>query len=214
MFDLMSPNLEKIALEDARDIAAAAGNAEVHPEHLLLAVLAKEDCVATKIISKKVNPKDVTSKVIDRLDKEFKPAASVPEKLPFSDTAKKAIEGSHQEAMNLGYETIGTEHMVLSILANYEPLRTLLKEKFEITYGWMLEMVGRAPSDAPTDATGGIPTGKKTVKVSPIMAGVFFEAGMSERDIETALFAIEQIKGVVFSQAMRTPASRTPTIGG
>lgn len=220
MFDTMSPNLESIVLDDARLLALSSKHDRVHPEHMLLGILAK-DCVASKILSKKADFEKIAASLVPLI--EAIPAASgeLPEKPGFSEESKKVLDGAHEEATRLGYEMIGTEHLVLSIMANYEPIRKLLKDKFEITYGWLIEVIGRAPKgDAAQDTSasaGGAPAGKKTVRISTIMAGVFFESQMSERDIETALFAIEQIKGVVFTQPMQTPQtpqSRTPTIGG
>jgi hypothetical protein len=98
----------------AQNEARAAGNAEIRPEHLVLGLLSEPDGLAAKeIIAQGVELAAVRPAATAALP----PAAeSVGDLIPFDAAAKKALELTFREALRLGHNYIGTEHLLLALL--------------------------------------------------------------------------------------------------
>lgn len=211
MFDSMSPNVKAILTEKSREIAYSLKHEKIHPEHIMMALFDTPDALATKYLAKRFDP--------TRFGPELAPLiGAIPAGAPksvdlvgFSDQTKKVIDQTLIEARQLGSDILGTEHLLMALVMIHEPIRKVLKEKFDVTYGQIREALKPAAEGDPGAA--GLPPGapgEKTVRVSPIMGTVFFDAKLTTKDIETALFVIEQIKGVAFTQAIAVPAEDTP----
>ena len=94
--------------------AHAAGNGEIRPEHMVLGLLSlPESLAAEAVVAQGVSLEAVREKVTARL-----PAAldDVPALVPFDVRAKKALELTFREALRLGHDYIGTEHILLALL--------------------------------------------------------------------------------------------------
>ena len=98
----------------AMNEAKAAGNGEITPEHLILGLLAEPLSVAAKTIEAgHVSPDDVRAAVTPKLPPA---AAQVPELVPYSPQAKKVLELTFRQALRLGHNYVGTEHILLALL--------------------------------------------------------------------------------------------------
>lgn len=109
-FTLRAKNVVMSAQNEAR----AAGNDEIGPPHLILALLSEPDGLAAKAIhAQGVVPDTIRRTVAAALP----PAAGeVPSLIPFDTQAKKALELTFREALRLGHNYIGTEHILLALL--------------------------------------------------------------------------------------------------
>jgi Clp amino terminal domain, pathogenicity island component len=98
----------------AQNEARAAHNDQIHPDHLVLALLTEPDALAAKaIIAQGVSLETVRQTVTTMLP----PAAEqVPALIPYAPAAKKALELTFREALRLGHNYIGTEHILLALL--------------------------------------------------------------------------------------------------
>jgi hypothetical protein len=94
--------------------ARAAGNDQITPEHLILGLLTEpEGLAAAAIIAQGVRLDAVRQAAAAALP----PAAGeVPPLIPFDQRAKKALELTFREALRLGLNYIGTEHILLALL--------------------------------------------------------------------------------------------------
>ncbi|WP_454789781.1 Clp protease N-terminal domain-containing protein [Mycolicibacterium lutetiense] len=99
----------------SQNTAHGAGNAEITPDHLLLALFAEPDGLAAKLLANQ----DITAESV-RAAVTLPPAGAVPALIPFSGAAKKALELTFRQALRLGHNYIGTEHILLA-LAEAEP---------------------------------------------------------------------------------------------
>jgi Clp amino terminal domain, pathogenicity island component len=98
----------------AQNEARAAGNDEIRPEHLTLGLLSEPDALAAKsIIAQGVPLETVRQTVTAALPTA---AGQVPELIPFDPQAKKALELTFREALRMGHNYIGTEHILLALL--------------------------------------------------------------------------------------------------
>lgn len=98
----------------AQNEARAADNDVIAPEHLLLGLLSDPDALAAKaIVAQGVALQDVRSAVAAALP----PAVEqVPDLIPYDANASKALELTFREALRLGHNYVGTEHILLALL--------------------------------------------------------------------------------------------------
>ncbi len=87
-------------------------------EHLLLGLIREEDGVAARALeSLGINLEDVRNQVEDMVGK----GSSMPAgHIPFTPRAKKVLELSLREALQLGHNYIGTEHILLGLIREGE----------------------------------------------------------------------------------------------
>jgi hypothetical protein len=91
--------------------AGEAGNAEITPAHLLLGLFADPDGLAAKLLAAQGIDADTVTNAITlppRVD-------GVPVLIPFSGQAKKALELTFRQALRLGHNYVGTEHILLAL---------------------------------------------------------------------------------------------------
>jgi ATP-dependent Clp protease ATP-binding subunit ClpA len=102
------------AVMAAQNEARAAGNDEICPEHLVLGLLnAPEALAAGAIVAQGVPLETVRQTVTGTLP----PAAEhVPDLIPFDLRARKALELTFREALRMGHNYVGTEHILLALL--------------------------------------------------------------------------------------------------
>jgi hypothetical protein len=98
----------------AQNEARAAGNDEIRPEHLVLGMLSEPGGIGARaIIAQGVTMEKVRQTVTARLPA---PAGQVPDLIPYDRRAKKALELTYRQALRLGHNYIGTEHILLALL--------------------------------------------------------------------------------------------------
>jgi hypothetical protein len=99
----------------AQERAREAGNDFVGVSHLVLGLVASPDSTAARAIAAQaVSPEEVGNTAVATLSA---PAASVPALIPFDAHAKTALEGAFAQAERLEADSIGSEHVLLAILA-------------------------------------------------------------------------------------------------
>ncbi|MEV6226822.1 Clp protease N-terminal domain-containing protein [Saccharopolyspora shandongensis] len=96
--------------------ARTSGSVEIRPEHLVLGLLGEPNGLGAKaIVAQGVSPDTIRESVAEALP----PAADeVPPLIPFDAAAKKVLELTFREALRLGHNYVGTEHILLALLEN------------------------------------------------------------------------------------------------
>lgn len=98
----------------AQNEARAADNDQIRPEHLVLGLLSEPDALAAGSIVAQGVPLDTVRQAATAT---LPPAADqVPELIPFDPRARKALELTFREALRMGHNHIGTEHILLALL--------------------------------------------------------------------------------------------------
>jgi ATP-dependent Clp protease ATP-binding subunit ClpA len=114
MFERFTDRSRK-AVVLAQQEARTMNHLEVGPEHLLIG-LASEDCggVATRALAALGAE---CYKVMDAVDALFPPGKIRPvPNIPFSPALKRACEDALREALALGHNYLGTEHLLLGLI--------------------------------------------------------------------------------------------------
>ena len=112
-FSRFTPRARNVVVQSQEE-ARKAQNAEIRPEHLVLGLLAEASGLGAKaIIAQGVSLDAVREAAVAAL-----PAAvdEVPSLIPFNADAKKVLELTFREALRLGHNYIGTEHVLLALL--------------------------------------------------------------------------------------------------
>jgi ClpA/ClpB-like protein len=126
----------------AQNEARTAGNDTVLPEHLILGLLSEPQAIAASVLRVQgVAPEAVRTAITAKLPP---PAATMPDLIPYSTDARKALELTFREALRLGHNYIGTEHILLALLeheAGSGPLADLGLEKAQVEAG-VLKAIG------------------------------------------------------------------------
>jgi hypothetical protein len=110
-FGRFTPRARSVVVA-AQNEAARAGNLEITPDHLVLGLFADPGALATVLIkAQDIDPDAVRAAVTlpERND-------DVPQVIPFNGPARKVLELTFREALRLGHNYIGTEHMLLALL--------------------------------------------------------------------------------------------------
>jgi hypothetical protein len=123
--DLPGPPLTRFTprargtLTAAQDEARRAAAGQVGPEHLLLGLLAEPEGLAAKAIGALgVTPEQVRAQAgIAPAGSDAGAGAAAGERIPFAPRAKTVLELTLREALLLGHNYIGTEHLLLGVLA-------------------------------------------------------------------------------------------------
>jgi ATP-dependent Clp protease ATP-binding subunit ClpA len=105
----------RLALERGLDAAQQAGAAEAEPVHVLLGLLAVPECLAAKLL---VEHGCTAGRVAAELGGGPAPGAAPAARLPgYTATAARALTGALEQALRLGHNYIGTEHVLLALAA-------------------------------------------------------------------------------------------------
>ncbi|MDH6451887.1 hypothetical protein RKD27_004217 [Streptomyces sp. SAI-126] len=112
-FSRYTPRARHVVMS-AHSAAITARNAEGRPEHLVLGLLAEPEGLAAKAIV----AQGVTLDAVRRAATDALPPAveDAPELVPYGSDAKKVLELTFREALRLGHNYIGTEHILLALL--------------------------------------------------------------------------------------------------
>jgi hypothetical protein len=98
----------------AQEEAHAAGNNEIHSQHLVLGLLREPDALAAQSIIAQGVRLDAVRRAVTAI---LPPAADqVPALIPFDSQARKALELTFRQAVRLNHSYIGPEHILLALL--------------------------------------------------------------------------------------------------
>ncbi|GHF75432.1 hypothetical protein FHX82_002277 [Amycolatopsis bartoniae] len=101
-------------LVTAEGAARGVGNDEIDPLHILLGLVGERDGLAARAIDKLgASPSELGERVNAVLPAA---AGTVPVHIPFNARSRKAIELTVREALRLGHNYVGTEHILLGLL--------------------------------------------------------------------------------------------------
>src|SRR5207249_5014523 len=103
------------AVVEAQNLARGAGNPEVTPEHLLVALLRHEGGIVAPILNKLgLNPANVEAEVAAEVAKYSKVGGASAEPL-ISSSLRKVFDAAFKSADDFKDEYVSTEHFLLGI---------------------------------------------------------------------------------------------------
>ena len=106
-------NRAKKAIELANEAAIELGHNYIGTEHILYGLTKEGMGVASKVLgNQEVTPDGIIDKIVELIGQE----APITQTLGFTPRTKRVIENAFMEARKLGYNYIGTEHLLIGIL--------------------------------------------------------------------------------------------------
>ena len=101
------------AIELANDIALDLGHSYIGTEHILYGLAKEENGVASKVLeNQNVTAEDILNKIEELIGRD-EPIENI---VDFTPRTKRVVESAFIEARKLGYNYIGTEHLLIGIL--------------------------------------------------------------------------------------------------
>ncbi|MBJ8346514.1 Clp protease N-terminal domain-containing protein [Antrihabitans sp. YC2-6] len=126
-FSRFTPRAANVVMAGHNE-AQSARNAQMGTAHLILGLLSEPDALAAKMIARQ----GVTFDAI-RAAVTLPPAVEdAPDLVPYDAAAKKVLQLTFREALRLGHNYIGTEHILLALLEDEDgsgPLHTVGLDK-------------------------------------------------------------------------------------
>jgi hypothetical protein len=111
------------AVSDSADLARQTGYAQVEPGHVLLGLLGDPEGLAARAIAAQAPVESVRAAVLDALGT----GGEIPgDHVPFSADAQKLLALTLREALRLGHNYVGTEHVLLGLLHDEGTLGVVL----------------------------------------------------------------------------------------
>jgi hypothetical protein len=136
-FSFTPPSLERFTpraralLPQAAAEALRFGHNYVGTEHLLLALFADHESVAAKVLA----DAKITEQKVERFVLQATPrGASSDAAPPFTPLATRTVEKAVSEALQLGHNYVGTEHLLLALFGDTEALAAQVLEQTGATY--------------------------------------------------------------------------------
>lgn len=116
MFARFTPRA-RTAVVRSQEVARAAHLSLISPVHLLLGLLTEPESLAMRALA----GQGATAEAIRAAAESAQPAAGTddesPTLIPYDGAAKKVLELTVREALRLGHNYVGTEHLLLALLA-------------------------------------------------------------------------------------------------
>ncbi|NHC15316.1 Clp protease N-terminal domain-containing protein [Motilibacter deserti] len=112
-FNRFTPRARNV-IAAAQNEARTASSTTITPAHLVLGLLAEPDGLAVRALASL----GVTTDAVRTAALAALPAAAAdaPDLVPFDTDARKALELTFREALRLGHNYVGTEHVLLALL--------------------------------------------------------------------------------------------------
>ncbi|NUW31351.1 ATP-dependent Clp protease ATP-binding subunit [Nonomuraea sp. SMC257] len=129
----------------AQGLAQSSGAGHIEPEHLVLGLLSVPECLAVRVMEALGAPPDTVRQAMGAFTPAGEasgdasatapgagPEGGAAEGPPFSAQSRKALELTLREALHLGHNYVGTEHVLLGVLSLGEgpaahPVATVLE---------------------------------------------------------------------------------------
>ena len=119
----------KKAIEIANDIAVYLGHNYIGTEHILYGLAKEGGGVASRVLENSgVTPEKIEDEIIDLIGR----GEEIDQTLGFTPRTKRILENSYIEAKRLGYDYIGTEHLLIGILREGDSIAVRILVDLEV----------------------------------------------------------------------------------
>ena len=148
-------NRAKKAIDLANELAIELGHNYIGTEHILYGLVKEGSGVAARVLANQgIEPDMIIDKIVELVGNE----APITETLGFTPRSKRVIETSFIEARKLGYNYIGTEHLLIGILREADSIaaRILLELNTNIPrlYNEIIKVINEGEDYTPDSDNG------------------------------------------------------------
>ncbi len=166
MFERFTERARKVVVR-AQDEARFLKQNYIGTEHLLLGLIGEKEGIAAKVlISLNISLDDIKAAIKESVTEGSSEAY---EHIPFTPRAKKVLELSLREALQMGHNYIGTEHILLGLLREGEGVVARVLNSFginlEIVKDKIKEILNKYPFYPQEDPNAADKTQKRQLKM-------------------------------------------------
>jgi|SRR5581483_6966840 len=134
--------LAREVLTAARDTARRLGQTQVRTEHVAAGLMADPAGLSARAIAAQGVAADAVEAAVEAA--AGPPKATVPDHIPFAAEAKKVLENALREAFSRRHNYIGTEHLLLGLLAERRSTGARLLRDLGVTQDATAEWIDTA----------------------------------------------------------------------
>ena len=150
-------NRAKKAIEYSNDISIELGHNYIGTEHILYGLIKEGEGIAAKVLTNKgINTDKVTNKIEEILGR----GQDIKETLGFTPRAKKVLENAFIEAKRIGYNFIGTEHLLLAIMKEEDCIATKIITELNVEIPKIYNEIAKVINEEENDKEINKETGK------------------------------------------------------
>ena len=166
MFERFTERARKVVVR-AQDEARFLKQNYIGTEHILLGLIGEKDGIAAKVIQAlNISLEEIKSAVKESVTEGTSEAY---EHIPFTPRAKKVLELSLSEALQMGHNYIGTEHILLGLLREGEGVAARVLNSFginlEIVKEKIREILNKYPFYPQDESSGADKMQKRPLKM-------------------------------------------------
>src|SRR5665811_2242482 len=166
MFERFTEKARKVVVK-AQDEARYLKQNYIGTEHLLLGIIDENDGIASKaLIEMGITLEEIRLAVKSVITEG---SSESYEHIPFTPRAKKVLELSLREALQMGHNYIGTEHILLGLLREGEGVAARVLNSLGITLEnvkeTVKEVLKKYPVYSTADSTSSAKSAKKPLKI-------------------------------------------------
>ena len=199
-------NRAKKAIDFANELAIELGHKYIGTEHILYGLVKEGSGVASKVLSNQgIEPDMVIDEIVNLVGNEM----PITETLGFTPRSKRVIENAFIEARKLGYNYIGTEHILIGILREADSIaaRILLELNTNIPrlYNEIIRVINEG-EDFTSSEGGNNNRGKGSYNQTPTLNqfGVDLTKKAEEGKLDPIIGRKEEIERVIQILSRRT----------
>ena len=162
-------NRAKKAIELADSLAIELGHNYVGTEHILYGLVKEGSGVASKVLQNQgIEPDMVIDEIVNLVGND----SPITETLGFTPRTKRVIENAFIEARKLGYNYIGTEHILIGILREADSIATRILLELNVNipklYGEIVRVINEG-EDFTSNEGGNNNRGKGSYNQTPTL---------------------------------------------
>ena len=141
-------NKAKKVIEIANDISIELGHNYIGTEHILYGLAKEGDGIAAKVLNNKgISDEKIKAKIEELLGK----GDEIEESLGFTPRTKKVLENAFLEAKRIGYNFIGTEHLLLAIMKEEDCVATRVMIELNIEISKIYNEIAKVINEEEVD---------------------------------------------------------------
>ncbi len=162
-------NRAKKAIELADSLAIELGHNYIGTEHILYGLVKEGSGVASKVLQNQgIEPDMVIDEIVNLVGND----SPITETLGFTPRTKRVIENAFIEARKLGYNYIGTEHILIGILREADSIATRILLELNVNipklYGEIVRVINEG-EDFTSNEGGNNNRGKGSYNQTPTL---------------------------------------------
>jgi 1-pyrroline-5-carboxylate dehydrogenase len=188
----------------ARYEASLYGSPHIEAEHMLLGILREDKAMANRFLTGHASVESIRKQVDGHTTVREKTSTSVD--LPLSNESKRVLAYAAEEAMRLGHDHIGTEHLLLGLLREKECFAAQMLTERGVALEAVREELKRNPQEAQVRGGGIFPDRPLPFTNEPFLD--FTDPGVV-RAMQTALASVKSKLGHEYDMVIGGKRIRT-----